>query len=247
MLAKEINLVDEIYHPLQSAAEHFNKALYEQSLPLHVFTLQRAKRTPGYFSPNRWKRLSVDETIIGEIALNPRTLSNRPLWMLFQTIVREQCHLWQHTYGTPTRPGYHNSEWAQKMENVGLVPTATGIPGGPRTGQKLSTYPIPGGPFAKACVGLLEQGFSFPWADCESAEPIRLATVEVEGVDRSLLNRLNAPLNKHPFEFGLPHPDKKKKITYRCPICKSKVWGKPDLAIFCGSCQIEYETVGGNS
>ncbi len=65
------------------------------------------------------------------------------------------CHLWQHHFGTPSRTGYHNKEWAAKMREVGLIPSDTGKPGGKDTGQKVSDYLEEGGRFERACTAFL--------------------------------------------------------------------------------------------
>ena len=38
-------------------------------------------------------------------------------------------HLEQAHFGKPSRNGYHNKEWADLMERVGLMPSDTGAPG----------------------------------------------------------------------------------------------------------------------
>jgi len=38
------------------------------------------------------------------------------------------------------------------MESIGLMPSDTGEPGGKRTGQRMSDYPIEGGAFYLQCV-----------------------------------------------------------------------------------------------
>ena len=35
-------------------------------------------------------------------------------------------HHWQQCFGSPSRNGYHNMQWARKMVEVGLMPSATG-------------------------------------------------------------------------------------------------------------------------
>ena len=47
-------------------------------------------------------------------------------------------HLWQHHRGTPGRGRYHNQEWAEKMIEIGLMPTDTGKPGGRITGDHMA-------------------------------------------------------------------------------------------------------------
>jgi hypothetical protein len=73
------------------------------------------------------------------------------------------AHVWQHAHGKPTRNGYHNKEWAAKMDSLGLVPSSTGAPGGKRTGQSVSHYIAAGGPFAVACAELIATGLDVTW------------------------------------------------------------------------------------
>ena len=56
------------------------------------------------------------------------------------TLVRQMVHLWQETYGQPSSKWYFNREWAEKMAGIGLIPSATGLPGGKRTGQGIKHY-----------------------------------------------------------------------------------------------------------
>jgi hypothetical protein len=46
------------------------------------------------------------------------------------TLVHEQCHQQQAEQGRPSRSGYHNKEWSQKMLAIGLQPinAKTGLP-----------------------------------------------------------------------------------------------------------------------
>ncbi|WP_374762256.1 hypothetical protein [Massilia scottii] len=75
------------------------------------------------------------------------------------------CHLWQHQHGTPARRRYHDKEWGDKMEAIGLMPSATGVPGGKKTGDKMADYPIEGGRFLEVCRGLLTRDFQISWYD----------------------------------------------------------------------------------
>jgi hypothetical protein len=42
---------------------------------------------------------------------------------------------WQQDRGTPPRRCYHNPEWADKMPDIGLIPSDTGEARGSRTGH----------------------------------------------------------------------------------------------------------------
>jgi hypothetical protein len=66
-------------------------------------------------------------------------------------------HLWQHHFGTPSRTGYHNRQWAAKMREIGLIPTATGQPGGKETGQSMTHFIEAGGAFLATGAAILYQ------------------------------------------------------------------------------------------
>ena len=66
------------------------------------------------------------------------------------------------TGGAPTRSGYHNREWAARMETLGLIPSDTGRPGGKRTGQSMGHYVSDGGPFEQAAKLLRGSGWEVP-------------------------------------------------------------------------------------
>ena len=127
----------EVYDELQHAYDHFNRRLFGGELPTCVITLQRENpRTYGYFSSKRFGH--VDGGTTDEIALNPTFFAVVPLVETMQTLVHEMCHLWQEHFGDPGRRKYHNGEWADKMESIGLIPSSTGQPGGKRTGERMA-------------------------------------------------------------------------------------------------------------
>jgi hypothetical protein len=69
------------------------------------------------------------------------------------------AHVWQQVHGTPPRRSYHDRQWAAKMKEIGLYPSDTGEPGGNETGQKVSHYITPDGPFVQAFAKLEATGF----------------------------------------------------------------------------------------
>ncbi|WP_196483448.1 SprT-like domain-containing protein [Burkholderia territorii] len=155
---------EQIYRDLQYAFDFYNKHLFDNTLPQCIVTLQRRKSTLGYYSRGRF--VSKDgTTLIDELAMNPEYFATMPLLDILQTVVHEQVHLWQDHFGTPSRACYHNTEWADKMESVGLMPSDTGYPGGKRTGQKMDDYMIAGGRFEQATRQLLKTGFGLSWFD----------------------------------------------------------------------------------
>ena len=98
-----------------------------------------------------------------ELALNPDVFTGRSDELILSTLVHEMAHGWQQTHGTPPRRCYHDKEWAAKMKEIGLQPSTTGEPGGKETGQSVTHYLIPGGPFTRAYAKLAATGFQLNW------------------------------------------------------------------------------------
>ena len=230
------NPTQQAYTELQAAFDHFNAKLFDGELPHCLITLQREKRTYGYFSAKRFVRRS-DKQLTDEIAMNPAYFAVLPPLEIFQTLCHEMAHVWQAHFGKPGRRGYHNKEWAQKMESIGLMPSSTGAPGGAKTGEKMSDYAIEGGRFMAASNELLSRGFGISWLDrfpvrvdtqasaiaagSESSE--QLPANELETADEELLSLLVEPTG-----------NKSNRVKYRCATCSAQAWGKPELRLLCG-------------
>lgn len=252
----------DVYNNFELAYEHFNRALFDGELPPCVITVQRKANTFGYFSANRWgafiRNGNVSENIVvghlktsHEIALNPAYFAGRPLIEVFQTLVHEQAHLWQHEYGKPSNKTYHNKEWADKMEAIGLMPSDTGKPGGKRTGQQMMDYPARGGRFMAACVSLIENGFKLPWID-RAFVPSNAATSTVLKLTEEELAAevQEADSNDGYYEAVLYTPiennepmaiqsNTSSKALHVCPRCSQRCWGKPSLNVVCGKCKVK--------
>lgn len=149
VVSYDTNPTTQTYHTLNKAYRFFNDALFEGKLPDCLITLQRKGKSLGYFCRDRFEARKVEEKFnVHEIALNPQYFHDHSDEDILGTLVHEMCHLWQQEFGTPSRSGYHNAEWADKMEEVGLIPSNTGEEGGSRTGQKMSDYVDKDGRFA---------------------------------------------------------------------------------------------------
>ena len=215
----------------QQAFDFFNRELFREKLEQVIITLQKHRGANGYFRANSFEERSFEEGkqqppkfTVHEISIMPDAMYHRTDREVLATLVHEMCHLKQKQYGTPSRNGYHNRQWAEYMQAVGLEPTAfdkydsrnpelseeekAKSPGeGKSTGQKVSHFIIPGGAFDRACRKLLESGFQ---------------------------------LNLHQLPI-LPVPQKKSKLKYTCPQCGSNAWAKPDTKLYCGECMITME------
>lgn len=154
------------YLTLQDAYDYYNVHLFGGSLPQCLITYQRHRKARGYFSGDRFALRNDDEQTTDEIALNPAAFGRSDEGIL-STLVHEMCHLWQHHSGKPSRNAYHNKEWGRKMIEVGLIPSATGQPGGKQTGQSVSHYIVPGGPFETTTRELLATGITLRWRSKE--------------------------------------------------------------------------------
>jgi predicted SprT family Zn-dependent metalloprotease len=150
------------YERLGAAYDWFNGHLFENTLPPCLITFQRTRRARGYFrrealQARRGKRRT------DEIALNPATFPDRSDREVMSTLVHEMVHLWQFHFGRPGRRGYHNRQWAKKMEEIGLRPSSTGRPGGAKTGESMSHYIISGGRFEIVWAELYRSRFRLEW------------------------------------------------------------------------------------
>lgn len=152
------------YEELQRAFDFFNERLFDGRIPQCLLTLQRKARACGYYSPRRF--INASGELIDEIALNPETFALDTVAGILSTQVHEMCHAWrQHFGGKKSRRSYHDRVWAQKMRQIGLVPSDTGCPGGKETGQHMTHYILAGGPFDQACTVLIDDGYIISWFD----------------------------------------------------------------------------------
>ncbi|MGL6039325.1 MAG: SprT-like domain-containing protein, partial [Soonwooa sp.] len=141
-----MNHTQKIYQFLSQIFDYYNLNLFESKLSSCIISIG-AKNASGIFYRNKWK--DQEGKIVHEIAINPE--SNFHAVDFHQALVHEMCHLWQFEYGMhqPTE-GYHNVEFANKMQLIGLEVSSTGRLGGQRIGFQMSDYIIEDGLFMKA-------------------------------------------------------------------------------------------------
>lgn len=150
-----------------------------------------------------------------------------PLIEICQTIVHEMCHAWQHHYGNPSRPGYHNKEWAAKMMEIGLMPSHNGKVGGKTTGQHMADYPIEGSAFWKASEELL------------TGEVFAGLYIEANPALEELMNSGEMPTTFDEiknFIINMPKPKPKPQTRAKYSCGCSSVWGKHGMDITCNLC-----------
>lgn len=233
----------QVYGELEQAYDHFNRLLFDGELPAVIITLQRKKGTRGYCSRLRFANRDSQNQKATEIAMNPAYFGVRTIRETLSTLAHESCHVWQYHFGQPGRRGYHNKEWADKMESIGLMPSNTGEPGGARTGEHMTHYIIPGGPFDKACDALLTEGFTLSWFD-RFAPPEYIAAIRAKQVEQSGTNSSSTAATvkiEGPEGAIIERADtsqKTYKCKFSCPTCGVNAWGKPGLNLICGDCSI---------
>ena len=138
------------YHMLGDLFYHYNEELFNGLLSDCMISINNHIKHTSFFKTLNWRN-TVNETdpLIHEITLNPKLLGTDDInWHM--ELVHLMVHLWQHENGNPTRNGYHNRQWAKKMEEIGLMPSSNGMCGGNKTGQEISQYSIPKGLFIES-------------------------------------------------------------------------------------------------
>lgn len=211
------------------AYEYFNRVLFNHELPPVILNLSRKSKAMGFVAPFRWRSSETkpgEKGQIHELSINPEILCMN-LIEVYSTLVHEQCHIWQFSFGKPSRAGYHNKEWANKMITVGLMPSTTGEPGGKIVGQSMSDYPIEDGVFLKALDKMPEK-LKFPFISTEA--------------EKKYL-QMTSGMTSPTAIAQPPSSPKKNKVKYTCPNCQTNVWGKPELNIICGDCNQSFSPV----
>lgn len=229
------------YKELQEAFVFFNEKLFGGELPDCLITFQRKTRTYGYFCPTRFVHRGGNTT--DEIAMNPSYFSLVPIEEIMQTLVHEMAHQWQEHFGEKGRRGYHNKEWADKMESIGLMPSSTGKPGGAKTGDQMMDYIIEGGVFEKHLNELLANDFTISWSDRHPPMDQIKAMIKEQGVDalRDKLESWGVTVNEDeevvPTSLQVAKPT---RVKFTCPSCQANTWGKPTLNILCIDCDTPF-------
>jgi predicted SprT family Zn-dependent metalloprotease len=213
--SSKLQPTEQTYEAFQRAYRYFNHHLFNRRLPNAMITLHRKSRSRGYFHAKQYSNGSAS---VDNIAMNPDHFRNRTDKQVLSTLVHEMCHLWQEHYGHTSRSTYHNAQFADKMLEVGLCTSDTGLPGGARTGQQMTHYIIESGLFSLKCDKLIAKRFKIVWY---TTDPAETTTVLVGG------------LGGDPTE---PQAKSGSRSKFSCPTCGASAWGKPSLSLICGDC-----------
>lgn len=176
----------EFYSYLTDTFDFFNKKLFDNQLSQVVFVVTRKKRVAGHFRSAGW--VSEDDNKFHEIAVNPAYFVTASPLELYQTIVHEMAHQWQNEFGKESRGGYHNTQWANKMREIGLEPISAN---GKGTGQAVGDKPIPNGPFERACIELFLTGLKLTVVD-----GFYISAEQLRKLNEVLSSRISAATNQ---------------------------------------------------
>lgn len=182
------------YDTLLKAFDYFNVELFGRQLPEVIITYHRQRKVMGYASIGRW--VNQERQYVDELAVNPEYFAKYPLMEICQTLCHEMVHIWQAHHGNPGRRGYHNTEWARKMTQIGLMPSSTGQPGGEKVGEWMMDYVLFDGKFHRSCQQLLTKGFMLPWVDRYPVFRLEVPVLAYD--DRGRAIELDGQLNAKP-------------------------------------------------
>lgn len=264
----QLSPTNELYAPLVKAYDHFNSVLFSDELPPVILTLQRKKNVMGFFAAKRWGNARGE--LCSEISINPAYFAACRMIEIFQTLVHEMVHAWQFHYGQPSDGHYHNKEWAQKMMNIGLMPSDTGEPGGAIVGRNMSDFIMKQGAFMDAAGTLLtDKTYNLNRVDrlalpklhepvivdspvlkpdakvehCAQAAEILNANV-FSIRDESQATSLppeHEGFTSMPTSFYMSEVGKRQtRAKHVCPSCDTKIYGKASLNVICGDCELPF-------
>lgn len=221
------------FKTLDDLYRFYNQAIFGGTLSDCIVNMSRHGGAYGFFAANRWRGENEAKKIIHEISINPDFMNREDIeW--HSTLVHEMCHLWWEDFGKPSRGGYHNRQWADKMVQVGLMPTDTGEPGGKQTGQYVTHYIIPDGRFEQVFKTLSSEDLQNlrlrykPTLAALSAKPVRIGSSSGDDGGEP--------------EAGAGGDDESwsgKRKKYTCG-CGCNVWGKSGLLLKCGLCGTDF-------
>ncbi len=209
---------------------YFNAALFGGALGHVILNFSRLARSLGFFAPERWR--DAGDQVTHEISLNPAHLKRDNAKDAASTLVHEMAHLWRHGQPNPPRNGYHDRQWADKMEALGLMPSSTAAPGGARVGYRMSHWIIPGGPFERAFEQMPAE-CHLPW------------TCGIDDEARGEKKSKKEKKEKEKKEKKEKEAERKVKVKYSCPDCGLNVWGRAGLRLRCEDCDEELVAADG--
>jgi uncharacterized membrane protein YgcG len=216
----------QAYH---GAFDWFNEKLFDGQLPRPMLCLTRnANVIGGYFNKDKWH----DEKGNGihEIAINANMMEQGNVVELMHTLIHEMLHLKQEVVGKPSRHGYHNSEFADWAEAMGLE--CKDVKTKQRTGHMIATKILDGGKAAKA-IALLPDEHIFPWMAVSTRAD---GGEEGGGGGGGGGTGEGSGRGSRGGDGSEPPRRSGSRSKFTCAICGLNAWAKPGAQLVCGEC-----------
>lgn len=194
--------------PLGIAFDHFNQELFNGILKRPVLKVKGLKSSLGYFAFDGCRDTTEDT-----ICIDLHHFKEHSQAKVLSTLVHEMCHQWQSNHGKMgRRSGYHNLQWAGKMEECGLMASTTGKEGGKKNGPRVSHYIIAGGVFEQSCSRLPSD-----FVLCQPQPPI---LVKAKTRVKAKTKTVTRPQVKKPSPVApvSTRPPKKRRRRYKKPL-----------------------------
>lgn len=221
----------EIYTFLYRLCSMINAECFDDALPGLLITIKGKGRVFGYYKHKA--HVSRNGQHVDELAVNPRLFASHGFQALLQTLGHEMTHQWQQYFGRQqSRRSYHNREFADKMISIGLIPSATGKPGGAQTGQLMDDYMAQQGPIVDLLQRLTREGVYIPWYEqlAGTTDPTSAAT-PTQRTAYAATTPDNAATPTRPGTTRM-------RYTHQCGQNRlATVYGKPNLPLVCGHCR----------
>lgn len=151
----------DIYHDLHHIVQYMNYRLFGDQLPDCLLALRSGLPSMVCLSQQKVQDCNVHSS--DTLLFNPADFSPSPSVEWLAALAKALVHLWQRYFGTPSRYGYHNREWATKMKTIGLHPSQTGEHGGRETGDKMRYWIIEGGLLEQVANELIADKVTLRW------------------------------------------------------------------------------------
>lgn len=221
----------DMANALQTAFDYLNSMLFSGELPDVMLSFTRNINViGGYFVDDQWDcENDSDDAVymLPEIGINVNMMKHNDLVTFYMTMIHEMIHLWQYKRGTEPGDGSHDLEFFDKSDEIGLsvIPVE-----GDTTGRLVKTQLIEGSPAERALRQLPLEAI-IPWQSHELHLP-------------DAPSEQNITIQMKPSGGGHYKPGGQQVIgapkdntLYVCPMCGSRVWGKPGKKLICGDDQ----------
>ncbi|OAS07699.1 hypothetical protein AYO08_10205 [Pseudomonas putida] len=196
-------------HPLQQlhhAYQAINERFFSGSLPGCEIRFSTRQGSEGHYRPGALPSGELCPAL-DQIAVGAHLSSSK----MIESLAHQACHQYRQHSGQPPRRAYHDQVWAEKMVEIGLQPSSTGLPGGQVIGQKVSHYLLEGGGLSLLIRELHDQGLN-----------------------------INLARAAGPAGAGRRSAQKKvwARTKYTCAGCNKSVLGGDQFNLVCGDCQL---------